>query len=397
MLNEKALLLEDSITLSLTAIAQKMKREGKDVISFTAGEPDFDTPKHIKAAGIAAIEAGKNKYTAVSGIIELRTAISEKLKKDNHLTYSAEEIVVSCGAKHSLFNAFGVIINPNDEVIIPAPYWVSYPPQVSFFGGKPVYLETKEANGLKITAQDLKAIITPKTKVLILNSPSNPTGMIYSQKELESIADIALTHNLFVISDEIYEKLNYSDKPHFSIAEVSNELKKRTILINGLSKSYSMTGWRIGYSACDLNIAKAMASLQSHSTSNPTTAAQWASLAALTGPETEIETMRQEFNRRRIYMVETLNKIKGISCLMPEGAFYAFPNIKECFNKKTKTGRLITNSFDFCDALLKEIFVSTVPGSGFGSEGFMRLSYATSFAQIKEGLARIDAWVTELS
>lgn len=397
MLNEKAKLLEDSITLSLTAIAQKMKKEGKDVVSFTAGEPDFDTPEYIKEAAIAAINSGKNKYTPVNGIIELRTAIVEKLKKDNNLSYHPDEIVVSCGAKHSLFNAFGVTINPGDEVIIPAPYWVSYPPQISFFGGVPVFIETKEANGLKITVDQLKKAITSKTRALILNSPSNPTGMIYSKQELAALAEVILENDLFVVSDEIYEKLNYSDTKHFSIAEISNEIKKRTIVINGLSKAYSMTGWRIGYAACSLEITKAMCSLQSHSTSNPTTSSQWASLAALNGPQTEVETMRQEFNKRRLYTVETLNKINGISCLAPDGAFYAFPNIQKHFGKKTKNGRLIANSFDFCDALLKDMFVSVVPGSGFGAEGFMRLSYAVSLAQIQEGLKRLNTWVNELA
>ncbi len=396
MIAERMNSMEDSITLALTAVANKMKKKGKDVVSFTAGEPDFDTPEHIKLAGITAIQEGKNKYTPVNGILELRQAICEKLQKENNLIYTPEQIVISVGAKHALFNIFGVILNPGDEVIIPTPYWVSYPPQISFFGGIPVYIETDDTTNFKLSPEKLKNAITEKTKAVIINSPSNPTGMIYSEKELKALSEIILEKNLLVVSDEIYEKLNYSSEPHFSIAQVSSELKERTIVINGVSKSYAMTGWRIGFSASNLKLAKAINSLQSHSTSNPTTNAQWASLKAYNSPDQEAQKMKNEFNKRRIYMVERLNAIPGITCLNPEGAFYAFPNISALFGKTSQNNKTINNSLDFCDALLQEELVSAVPGSGFGAEGYIRLSYATSMEEIKKGLDRLAHWVSTL-
>jgi aspartate aminotransferase len=397
MVSQRANLIENSITLKLTALANQMKKEGLDVVGFGAGEPDFDTPEHIKQAAIKAIQDGKNKYTAETGILELRTAICEKFLKDNQLTYKPENIVVSCGAKHSIFNAMCAIIDPGDEVIIPSPYWVSYPYQVIFAGGKPVYIQATEKQNFKITPEQLKKAITPKTKAFILNSPSNPTGMLYSKEELTQLAKILLEHNVYIISDEIYEDLNYGNIPHFSIAAVSDAVKKLTIVINGVSKSYAMTGWRIGYLAADLPIAQAVAKIQSHSTSNPTTVAQWASLQALTGPKDAVQAMKKEFDARRKFMVDALNAMPNINCAEPLGAFYAFPNISGCFGKKTKQGALINNSMDFCNLLLKEALVSCVPGIGFGQDEYMRLSYATSMANIKKGLDRLKIWVEGLS
>jgi aspartate aminotransferase len=397
MISQKVAKIENSLTLKLSAAANKMKKEGIDVIDFGAGEPDFDTPENIKKAAIIAINSGKNKYTAASGILELKEAICQKLLKDNNLSYKPENIVISCGAKHSIFNSIISLIDPDDEVIIPSPYWVSYPDQVTFAGGKSVFINTDEKNSFKMTSVQFEKAITSKTKLLILNSPSNPTGMIYSKKELTEIAQIALKHNILVLSDEIYEKLIYSQEPHISIASLSPEIKEKTIVVNGLSKAYSMTGWRIGYLAASVEIAKAVEKIQSHSTSNPTTCAQWASIEALVGPQDMLSVMVKEFAKRRQYTVDMLNSIKGISCIAPDGAFYVFPNISGLFGKTSKNGVKITNSLDLCDILLKEALISCVPGSGFGAEGYMRLSYATSIEKITEGLNRLKTWVSQIS
>lgn len=393
--SKKSKKIEPSITMAITSLAAEKRAKGENVIGFGAGEPDFDTPDLIKEAGIKAIQSGKTKYTPASGITELKQAIARKLKRDQGLDYAPNQIVISCGAKHSIYNVMLAILDPGDEVIIPSPYWVSYPDQVQMADGVSVYIETTDQSEFKITPEALKKAITPKTKAVILNSPSNPTGMIYSEAELLALAAVLKGKDIYVISDEIYEKLIYDGK-HISIAQLSPELYEKTILVNGLSKAYSMTGWRIGYIACAANVAKAVDKIQSHSTSNPVTPAQWASVVALDDGEQFIKPMVEQFDARRKYMVDTLNAMPGITCLMPQGAFYAFPNISGCFGKKSAS-ETITDSVSFCRALLNDTGVACVPGIGFGLEGYMRLSYATSIEAIKEGLSRLDAWVRTLS
>ncbi len=395
MLAKRASNVSDSITMAITATAQRLKKEGQDVLSFGAGEPDFDTPDYIKQAGITAIQKGKTKYTAASGIAELKQAVCEKLKRDNNLTYAPNQIIISCGAKHSIFNVMMALVDDGDEVIIPSPYWVSYPDQVQLCGGKPVFIHTDESTEFKITPEQLKQVITPRTKLFVLGSPSNPTGSVYSRAELEALAEIFVENNIFVISDEIYEKLIYGTHQHISIASISPEIYKRTIVINGVSKAYSMTGWRIGYSAAPAEIAQVMGMLQSHATSNPTTPSQWASLEALTHNEDAVTAMRIEFEKRKNVMVDALNAIPGITCLNPHGAFYTFPNVSACFGKSSKSGK-IENSAQFCEYLLNEALVACVPGSGFGAEGYIRLSYATSMDDITKGIERIKNWVSHL-
>jgi aspartate aminotransferase len=390
----KASKIEASITMAIAALAKKLKKEGQDVIGLSAGEPDFDTPDNIKEAGIQAIKDGKTKYTPAAGLIELKEAVCDKFKRDQGLSYTPENVVISCGAKHTIYNILIAITNPGDDILIPSPYWVSYPDQVNLADGTPVFLETTEATQFKISAVQFENAITSKTKVLILNSPSNPTGMLYTKQELEAIAAVAVKHDILIISDEIYEELVY-EGDHVCIATLSDEIKNLTIVVNGVSKAYSMTGWRIGYCAAPVDIAKAMSKIQSHSTSNPTAPSQWAAIEALNGSQEAVATMRKAFDERRQYAVNRLNKINNISCLMPQGAFYAFPNISGCFGKKSKSGT-INNAADFCEFLLKESLVACVPGSGFGGEGFIRLSYATSMALIKEALDRLEAWVKTL-
>jgi aspartate aminotransferase len=396
MISEKAAAIESSITLAITALSKKMKQDGIKVLSFSAGEPDFETPKNIQEVGINAIKEGKTGYTAASGILELKKSICAKLKRDNDLDYNPENIVISCGAKHAIFNSLAAILNPGDEVIIPTPYWVSYPHQVRLAGGTPVYAETDASTGFKITKQHLEQVITSKTKALFLTTPSNPTGAVYSKAELEDLVDIIVKNNIVVISDEIYEKLIYGTGKHVSIAALSEEMKNLTVLINGVSKAYSMTGWRIGYSATNVEIAQAINKIQGHMTSNPNTPAQWASIEAIDNTESKVMEMKQEFDKRRVCMVDGLNKIDGLTCSEPQGAFYAFPDISSFFGKKCKSGQIM-NSADFCKYLLQEVHVACVPGSGFGSEGFIRLSYATSMEAIKEGLSRLEDWIKSLN
>jgi aspartate aminotransferase len=395
-ISDYASAIEESITMSITAIANQLKKEGNPIISMSAGEPDFDTPDYIKAAGIKAIHEGKTKYTPASGILELRQAVCQKLKQDQNLVYTPSQIVISCGAKQSIYNALMALINPGDEVIVPVPYWVSYKDQVSLLGGQCVFVQTSEVNQFKITADQLRHAISPATKLLILNSPSNPTGFVYTRSELEAIAQVIIEKNILVLSDEIYEKLIYDNLKFCSIAELSDEIKERTIVINGVSKAYSMTGWRIGYSAAATPIANAMAQIQSHTTSNPTTPSQWASLEALLTQSTFLEEMKQVFEHRRNLMVAALNEIPHFSCIKPQGAFYAFANVKNLIGKTSASG-LITDSAFLCQALLKEIFVACVPGSGFGMEGYLRFSYATSETNIKEATDRIKKWVATLT
>ncbi len=391
MISERAGRVQPSATLAMNAKAKEMKARGVDVISFSVGEPDFDTPEHIKEAAIRALREGKTKYTPADGIPELKEAIIEKLGKDNNISYTMDEVIVSCGAKHSLYNIAQAILSPADEVIIPAPYWVSYPAQVLLNDATPVVVETKEEDNFMILPEQLEGAITERTKALILNYPSNPTGLTYTEDTLRGIAEIAIKHDIYIISDEVYEKLLYDGNKHISIASLSEEVKARTIVVNGVSKSHSMTGWRIGYAAGPKDIIAAMKRIQSHSTSNPTSIAQWAALEALRGPQDFLQTMLREFDRRRRFLVEGLNSIEGVSCLMPQGAFYAFPNIKGVLGKKG-----INNSMELAMYLLEEAMAALVPGSAFGSEGYIRMSYATSMENLQKGLDRIRAALEKL-
>ena len=388
---DKAARVSPSSTLAIDSKAKAMKAQGIDVVAFGAGEPDFDTPKHIKDAAIAAILDGKTKYTPASGTPELKAAICRKLQRDNGLTYAPENIVVSNGAKHSLMNVFNAICNPGDEVIIPAPFWVSYPEMVKMADGVPVVLMTKEENDFKFTAKELEAAITPKTRALVLNTPSNPTGMVYSKEELLAIADVCVRHDLYVVSDEIYEHLVYGEFPT-SIAALGEEIFKRTIIVNGVSKTYAMTGWRIGYTACCAEVAKVMSNIQSHATSNPNSVAQAAAIAALDGPMDEMLKMKAAFDERRQYMVKRISGIDGVSCREPKGAFYVMMNISALMGK-TLGGVKIETSDDFANAFLDKALVAVVPGSGFAADDYVRWSYATSMENIQKGLDRLEEFL----
>jgi len=390
-ISERVKNINPSQTLAITAQALKMKREGKKVISFAAGEPDFDTPENIKEEAISAINQGFTKYTASSGIIELKEAIIEKLKSDNKVEYILSEIIVSNGAKQCLFNAILTLCNPGDEVLLPIPCWVSYTEQIKFAQAVPIFINTRQEEAFKLSAAQVEEKISPKTKLLILNSPNNPTGAVYEEEELKKIAQLLLKYNLYCICDEIYEKLIYDEAKHLTIASFNNEVKNITILINGVSKSYAMTGWRIGYAAGPEDIISGMSKIQGHSTSNPNSIAQKASVEALLGRQDTIEKMRKAFDERRKYMVKRLNEIEGFSCLNPTGAFYAFPNVNGVLKRGIEyNSKKIKNSFDLSDFILKEAEVALIPGSAFEAEGYLRLSYATSMEDIKEGLDRIE-------
>ncbi|MCM3718899.1 pyridoxal phosphate-dependent aminotransferase [Fictibacillus phosphorivorans] len=384
--------LTPSTTLAITAKANALKAEGHNVIGLGAGEPDFNTPIHIIEAAYQSMKEGHTKYTASGGLLSLKKAIANKLKQDQGLTYDTSEIIVSTGAKHSLYSLFQAIIDEGDEVIIPIPYWVSYPEQVKLAGGEPVYVEGKEENQFKITAEDLKASITKQTKALILNSPSNPTGSLYTAEELKAIGEVCLQEDVLIVSDEIYEKLIYDGAKHTSIAELSQELREQTIIINGLSKSHSMTGWRIGFAAGNAKIIKAMTNLDSHSTSNPTTISQHGALAAYNGTQEPVEEMRKAFEERLNKVYERLITLPGISCVKPKGAFYLFPNAKEAV-EMTGFGSVD----EWVEAILEEEKVALVPGSGFGAPENVRLSYATSLDTIMEALDRIERFITRHS
>ncbi|MBR4891228.1 MAG: pyridoxal phosphate-dependent aminotransferase [Clostridia bacterium] len=392
-ISDKVSKISPSSTLAIDTKFKQMKADGIDVVGFGTGEPDFDTPDYIKKAAIEAINEGKTKYTPASGTMELRKAICNKLLKENGLSYEPAQIVVSNGAKHALVNAFMAILNPGDEVIVPAPFWVSYPEMVKIADGVPVVIETKEEDEFKFTAEQFEKAITPKTRALVLNSPSNPTGMVYTEDELRAIAEVAVKHNIYIISDEIYEHLIYEGN-HVSIASFNEKIKDLTIIINGVSKTYAMTGWRIGYSACHIDIAKVMANLQSHAASNPNSIAQAATVAALSGGMEEIEKMKAEFKKRRDYMVERINSIPGVSCRTPHGAFYVVMNISK-LKGKTLGGRKILTSDDLANALLDKARVALVPCSGFGADDFVRWSYATSMENIIEGLNRLESFLKE--
>ncbi|HCY78356.1 MAG TPA: aspartate aminotransferase [Clostridiales bacterium] len=383
-----------STTLAVDSLAKQMKADGLDVVGFGTGEPDFNTPDNINMAGIRAICDGKTKYTPAAGIIPLRKAIAQRLKEDCGVDYDYTQIVVASGAKHSVYIALAAITNPGDEIIIPAPFWVSYYEMVRMVGGTPVIVEAGEEQNFKITAQQLEAAITEKTKCLMLNNPSNPTGMIYSADELRAIADVCVKHDLYILADEIYYQLIYDGIEFTSIASLGEEVKERTLLINGVSKSYAMTGWRVGYCAANKTLAKIMSNFLSHSTGAPSTISQWASVEALTGPQEGIEAMRLAFLERRDYIVKRINSIPGVSCIVPNGAFYVMMNIEQLIGK-TLGGKLIENDDDFAVALLEKALVAVVPCSGFGMKNFVRWSYAASMENIEKGLDRLEKFVTE--
>ena len=396
LLSERIREIKSSATMALNAKALAMRAEGIDVISFGVGEPDFDTPEHIGNAAIRAIEEKFTRYTAVGGIPELKEAIVEKFRRDNGLAYEPEQVMVSCGGKHVLYNLAQALLNPGDEVVIPAPYWVSYPPIVMLAGGRPVIVKTAEKDDFKLSPESLDKAMTPRTKMLILNSPSNPTGSCYDESELRALAEVILKHDIWVISDEIYERLVYGDTQFWSIAQASDEMKARTFVVNGLSKTYAMTGWRIGYVAGAQEVIAGMTKIQGQSTSNPNSIAQKAAVAALRGPEDFLQAMIGAFDERRKHMVERLNNIPGVRCNLPGGAFYAFPNVSRYFNVEAD-GKAIRGSGDFCEYLLNQARVVLVPGVAFGDDDFIRFSYATGLDRIDEGLDRMEAALKRLS
>ncbi len=391
-------LVKPSPTLAVTAKAAELKAAGKDVIGLGAGEPDFDTPDHIKAAAIEAINKGETKYTPVGGTAALKKAISDKFKRENGLDYAPNQIVAGVGAKQVIFNALLATLNAGDEVIIPAPYWVSYPDMVLFAEGTPVIVPCLEENGFKLTPEALEKAITPKSKWIILNSPSNPTGAAYSEAELKAIAAVLLKHpQVFVLADDIYEHLIYDGLKFYTIAQVEPKLYERVLTVNGVSKAYAMTGWRIGYAAGAKSLIAAIADIQSHSTSNACSISQAASVAALNGKQDFLADWRGSFAARRNLVAKALNEISGLSCLVPEGAFYVFPNMQKLIGKKTPSGKTINNSAELCDYLLEEALVATVAGSAFGLEGYFRISYATSEAILTKAMERIKIAVGNLS
>lgn len=381
-----------STTLAIDTLFKQMRADGIDVIGFGAGEPDFDTPDHIKLAGIKAILDNKTRYTPAAGLIELRQAACKRLREDCGLDYKPTQIVAASGAKHNVYIALHCLVNPGDEVILPAPYWVSYYEMIKMVGGEPVVVTATEKHGFKMTAEQLDAAITPKTKALILNNPSNPTGMMYTKEELKAIAEVCVKRDIYVIADEIYYSLVYDGAKFTSFASLGEEIKERTILVNGVSKSYAMTGWRIGYAATNEKLAKVMANYLSHSTGNPSSIAQWAAVDALAGEQDDIDDMRSAFEQRRNYIVERMNAIPNVSCIKPQGAFYVMMNLEKLVGK-TIHGVTIKDGDDFADLFLKEGLVAVVPCSGFGAPNFVRWSYATSMANIKEGLDRLEKFL----
>ncbi len=394
-LSDRVISLKPSATLAITAKANELKAKGENVIGFGVGEPDFDTPQNIKESGIRSIQAGKTKYTDVGGIKELKAAVIEKFKRDNGLTYKPSEIIVSCGGKHSLYNLCMAFFEPGDEVLVPAPYWVSYPPMVELAGATPVIIPTGRDKDFKVDPEDLARHTTPKTKALVLNYPSNPSGVSYNKGELADIARFCVEKEIYVISDEIYEKLVYDGFTHTSIASLGDDIKELTIVANGVSKTYAMTGWRIGYAAGPEDLIKAMTKIQSQSTTNPSSVAQWAAIEALSGPQDEVERMRREFESRRKLIVDGLNAIPGVTCRNPEGAFYAFPDVSGTYGKSF-AGSRISGSIEFAAFLLSEAKVALVPGAEFGDDDCVRLSYAASIEEITEGVRRIAEAVGKL-
>ncbi len=393
--SKRAATLKPSSTLVISAAAKKMKQNGEDIVSFTAGEPDFDTPDNIKEAGIKAIKDGFTKYTPSSGIEPLREAIAEKLKTDNGLDYNFSQIVVSNGGKHALSNTFFAILDDGDEVIIPTPYWLSYPEMVTIATGVPVFAESLKENGYKITCEQLEKVLTKKTKAIIINSPNNPSGSVYSKEELTKIGEFAVKNDLLIISDEIYEYLLYEDNAkNVSIASISEEIKDRTIIVNGLSKSYSMTGWRMGYTACNPEIAKAIANIQSHCASNPNSIAQMAALEALRGGKDSIDKMRESFKERMNLMYEEISKIPQLSALKPEGAFYVFIDASKLLHK-TVCGKNVETAVDLSELILEKAKVAVIPCNDFGCPEHIRLTFSISIPDIKKGISRIKDFIDE--
>lgn len=388
-LSKKAMAVKPSSTLAITAKAKEMKANGVDVVGFGAGEPDFNTPDNINQAAIRAINEGFTKYTPASGIIELKKAVCDKFERFNHISYQPEQIVISNGGKHCLTNIFEAILNPGDEVIIPAPYWLSYPEIVKLADGVPVFIRGEKKDGYKVSAEQIKAAITPNTKALILNTPSNPTGMIYTREELEAIAKVVVDADIYVVADEMYENLLYNGAEHVSIASLGDEIYKRTITCSGVAKGYAMTGWRIGYIGASAEIAKVMGSLQSHQTSNPNSIAQKAALEAISGPQDTVETMRLEFDKRRKYMYDRFCKMPYVSTLEPQGAFYVFVDVSEACEKEYK-GEKIGTAARLTEILINDYSVAVIPCADFGFADHIRLSYATSIELIEKGLDRIE-------
>lgn len=384
--------IQPSTTMAIDTLFKQMKASGMDVIGFGAGEPDFNTPDRIKAAGISAIEQNETRYTPAAGTTELRQAVCSRMQKDLGLTYTVEQVVVTSGAKHAVYATLRALINPGDEVLLPAPFWVSYLELIQMAGGIPILLNASEAENFKISAGQLAAAVTPKTKALILNNPSNPTGMVYDKKELQSIADVCAHNEIYVIADEIYCNLLYDGAKFTSFPTLGEEIKDLTILINGVSKSYAMTGWRMGYACAGTHIAKVMANYLSHSTGSPCSITQKAALEALSGRQNEVEMMRRAFEERRNYIVERMNQIPGVSCIKPQGAFYVMMNLRQLLGK-TLYGTVIHSGDDFASVFLKKGLVAVVPGTGFGAPDFVRWSYATSMENIREGLDRLERFL----
>ena len=394
-LSNKAKAVKPSSTLAITAKAKELKAKGIDVVGFGAGEPDFNTPDNINNAAIKAIKDGFTKYTPASGIMELKQAISRKFKSFNHLNYEPEQVVISNGGKHSLINVFAAILNPGDEVMIPAPYWLSYPEMVKLEDGIPVPVATKKENGYKVTVEELEQAYTDKTKALVLNSPCNPTGMLYTREELEKIAAFIVEKDIYVVSDEMYEYLTYDGAEHVSIGSLNDEIFARTITVSGVSKSYAMTGWRIGYTGSSLEIAKLMSSVQSHSASNANSIAQKATVEAITGPQETIAYMKEQFDKRRKYMVERIAKMPHVSCVEPKGAFYVFIDVEEATAMKYK-GEVVGSSAKLSDIMINDFNVALIPCEDFGIENHVRLSYAISLENIEKGLDRFEAFLNTL-
>ena len=394
-LSRRALGIAPSATLSIDARAKALKAKGVDVVGFGVGEPDFDTPEYIRDAAKRALDEGRTRYTPAAGTLSLRKKIAEKFQKDNGLVYTPDEIIVSSGAKQSIFTAISVLVDEGDEVLIPAPYWVSYPEMVRMVGGKPVFVKTRAEDGFRVYAEQIRPMVSDRTKVLILNSPNNPNGYSLTRAALEDIAKLAVEKDFYIISDEIYEKLVYDGERHVSIASLSDEIKRRTIVINGVSKSYAMTGWRIGYAAGPGQIVKAMYAFQSHAASNPNSIAQYATEAALSGGEETLNAMVEEFEHRRTLIYELVNKVDGLSAELPKGAFYIMVNVLSAIGRRYK-GEHIDSTTKFCELLLNEKHVAVVPGEAFGEPGFVRLSYATSRENLKKGVARMAEFMGEL-
>ncbi len=391
-LSKLATAVQASTTLAIDALAKQMKADGVDVVGFGAGEPDFSTPEHIKQAGIRAIEDDFTKYTPASGTMELKEAVCRRMKEDCALSYTPSQVVIASGAKHVLYVALRTLVDPGDEVLLPAPYWVSYLELIKMVGGAPVVVTAEESGNFRVTAQQLERAITPRTKCLILNNPSNPTGMVYSREELEAIARVCVKHQIFVIADEIYYGLLYDGLKFTSFASLGDEVKDLTILVNGVSKSYAMTGWRVGFACANNTISKVMGNYLSHSTGSPSSVSQKAAVEALTGTQDEVETMRRAFEERRDYIVSRMNRIDGVSCIKPQGAFYVMMNITQLCGR-TIHGKLIQDADDFSSALLEYGLVATVPCTGFGAPHYVRWSYAVSMENIKKGMDRLEEFL----